>query len=123
MKATIGKTHRLVASARFSAFGILVLLVTGGSAQALTMQECSAKYRAAKAASALNGKGWNEFRKAECGSDAAKSSTAAPPPATQAAPAGPSQPAPAESPAKPGRAATTTTTAVFPSATSPKYSS
>jgi len=64
--------------------------------QALTAQECSAKYQAAKTAGTLAGKKWNDFRKAECGSDAAATPAAAP-----AAPAGP---------------------AVFPSAVDPKYS-
>ena len=36
-------------------------------AQALTSQECSAKYQAAKAAGTLNGQKWNDFRKAQCG--------------------------------------------------------
>ncbi len=39
------------------------------SAQALTAQECSAKYKAAKDANTLGGKSWNEFRKSECGMD------------------------------------------------------
>jgi hypothetical protein len=39
-------------------------------AHALTMKECSAKYEAAKTAGTLKGQGWNDFRKAECGSDA-----------------------------------------------------
>ncbi|HTN98168.1 MAG TPA: hypothetical protein VL101_14440, partial [Nordella sp.] len=33
----------------------------------LTSQQCSAKYQAAKAADALNGMKWNDYRKAECG--------------------------------------------------------
>ena len=36
-------------------------------AQALSTQECSAKYQAAKSAGTLNGQKWNDFRKAECG--------------------------------------------------------
>ncbi len=47
-------------------------------AQALTMQECSAKYKAAQSAGTLKGMKWNDFRKAECGTDA---SAAAPAPA------------------------------------------
>ena len=39
-------------------------------AQALTTQECSAKYQAAKTAGTLDGQKWNDFRKAECGADA-----------------------------------------------------
>jgi hypothetical protein len=40
-------------------------------ASALTMAECSARYNAAKDNDTLDGKTWNEFRKAECGTDAA----------------------------------------------------
>ena len=54
-------------------------------AQALTMQECSAKYKAAQTAGTLSGQKWNDFRKAECGSDAAATPAAAP----AAAPAAP----------------------------------
>ncbi|MEP9372193.1 hypothetical protein [Mesorhizobium sp. KR1-2] len=44
-------------------------------AKGLTMQECSAKYNAAKDAGTLGGKTWNQFRKADCGPGA--SATAA----------------------------------------------
>ena len=60
------------------------------SAQALTMKECSAKYKEAKAAGTLNGMKWNDFRKSQCGAEAT------PPPAAESKPA----PAPpAEKPA------------------------
>lgn len=36
-------------------------------AQAVTMQECSAKYSAAKTAGTLGDQSWNDFRKAQCG--------------------------------------------------------
>jgi hypothetical protein len=39
-------------------------------AQALSMSECSAKYKAAKDAGTLNGMKWNDFRKAQCGAEA-----------------------------------------------------
>jgi hypothetical protein len=42
----------------------------GTSANALTMAECGAKYKAAKADGTLNGQKWNDFRKAQCGSEA-----------------------------------------------------
>src|SRR5947208_1195654 len=59
-------------------------------AQALTSQECSAKYQAAKAAGTLGGQKWNDFRKAQCGADATPAPTAAAPaPAAPAAPAAP----------------------------------
>jgi len=88
-------------------FAITLLGVIGvqsTSVHALSMAECSAKYKAAGAAGTLKGMKWNDFRKAQCGSDA----TAAPTPAA----------------AKP----TTTTpaapvgNAVFPNAVNPKYS-
>ncbi|CAL80151.1 conserved hypothetical protein; putative signal peptide [Bradyrhizobium sp. ORS 278] len=95
-------------------------------AQALTAQECSAKYKAAKDAGTLNGQKWNDFRKAQCGSDA----TAAAPAAAPAAPAAPA-PAPAAE-AKPAKetkaaakeaapAAEPSGPAVFPNAVDPKY--
>src|SRR6266566_4418225 len=71
-------------------------LAVASPAQALTTQECSAKYQAAKAAGTLGGQKWNDFRKAQCGADATAAPAAAP-----AAPAGP---------------------AVYPSAVDPKYS-
>jgi Caspase domain len=46
------------------------LLAVTSSASALTMAECSEKYKAARAAGTLNGQLWNDFRKAECGYDA-----------------------------------------------------
>jgi hypothetical protein len=82
-------------------------------AKALTAQECSAKYQAAKSAGTLNGQKWNDFRKAQCGAGAT-AATAAP----AAAPAAKPAPAPktAAAPAAP------VGNAVFPSAVSPKYS-
>ena len=94
-------------------------------AQALTTQECSAKYQAAKTAGTLNGQKWNDFRKAECGADAAAAPAAAPPAAAPAAaPAAPKaaeakpkkEAAPAAAPAAPAGPA------VYPSAVDPKYS-
>ena len=60
----------------------LVILATlclcGTSANALTMKECSAKYKAAQTAGTLNGQKWNDFRKAECGAEAAATPASAP---------------------------------------------
>ena len=42
------------------------IFVTQNSAQALTMSECSAKYKGAKAAGTLKGATWNDFRKSQC---------------------------------------------------------
>jgi hypothetical protein len=69
---------------------------------ALTMKECSAKYKAAQSAGTLAGKTWQDFRKANCGPDAAATPAAAAPVATPSAAA--------------------TTSAAFPRAISPKYS-
>ena len=87
-----------------------------GSALALSAKECSTKYQAAKQAGTLGGQRWNDFRKAECGADAA-----AAPAATAAAPT-PSRPV---SPAKPAAtvAAAPTGPVSFPSAIDPKYRS
>lgn len=96
------------------------------SAQALTMQECSAKYKAAQTAGTLKGMKWNEFRKAECGTDASAAPAPAPAAATKpaTAPAVPARPA-ATTTARPAAvpAPTATDNAVFPNAVSPKYSS
>ena len=87
----------------FAAFG------AASPAQAMTGQECSAKYQEAKTAGTLGDQKWNDFRKAQCGSDAAAATpneAAAKPKrnaATAAAPAAPAGPA------------------VFPSAVDPKY--
>jgi hypothetical protein len=81
-------------------------LLSVSSAGALTPQECSAKYQAAKAAGTLGGQTWNQFRKAQCGATAAAAPAPTTPAATPAAPAAPQAA---------GRA-------VFPTAVSPKYS-
>jgi len=104
-----------VAVTGFAAFAATV------PAQALTTQECSAKYQEAKKAGTLNGQKWNDFRKAECSADAAAAPTAAP----AAAPAAPAAPKTAEAKPKkeaaPAAAAMPVGNAVFPSALDPKY--
>ncbi len=92
-------------------------------AQALSMQECSAKYKAAQAAGTLGGQKWNDFRKAQCGADATPAAATAP----AAAPAA-TAPKTAAKPAAAPKAATAAPAApsgpaVFPTAVSPKYSS
>ena len=110
-----------VAVAGFAAFA------AAAPAQALTMQECSAKYKAAKDGGTLNGQKWNDFRKAECGADATATPAAAP-----AAPAAPAEPKAAEAkpkkemakeaaPAAPAPAPAAAGNAVFPSTLDPKY--
>src|SRR5580658_9732524 len=91
-------------------------------AHALSMSECSAKYKDAKAAGTLNGQKWNDFRKAQCGTDAAAAPAAAP-----AAPApAPVAPAPKTAAAPPAPkpvvapAPVATGNAVFPTAVDPK---
>jgi len=105
------KTQVVIAS------GILLAAVAGTvatvPAHALSMKECSTKYQAAKDAGTLKGQTWNEFRKAECGGEAAEGPAQATPPASSTASAPPpSAPAPVAS-----------GPVVFPSAVSPKYSS
>src|SRR5690242_4449173 len=89
-------------------------------AQALTSQECSAKYQAAKTAGTLNGQKWNDFRKAQCGADATPAAAPAAA-APAAAPAAPKTAAKKE--AAPAPAPVATGNATFPSAVDPKYSS
>jgi hypothetical protein len=91
--------------------GVSALAAT--SAQALTSKECSAKYKAAKEAGTLNGMKWNEFRKAQCGAEAAAE------PAPAAAPAGEAKPAAAKPPAAPP---VVTGNIMFPPTVSSKYS-
>ena len=86
---------------------LAAVALQGTSASALTMAECSAKYKTAKDANTLNGMKWNDFRKAQCGATASATPAAAP----AAAPA----PAPAPAPTFSGNA-------VFPNGVNPKYS-
>ncbi|MGE5159253.1 MAG: hypothetical protein ACM3OF_14040 [Gemmatimonas sp.] len=95
--------------------GFVALAVTA-PAQALTMQECSAKYKAAKEAGTLGGQKWNDFRKSQCGAEASPAAATAPAAAPAAAPAKQAkQAAPAAAPAAPSGPA------VFPTAIDPKY--
>jgi hypothetical protein len=91
-------------------------------AQALTMQECSAKYKQAKDANTLNGQKWNDFRKTQCAADATATPAAAP-----AAPAAEAKPAATKPAAKEAKEAAPvapveTGNAIFPSAVDSKYS-
>lgn len=74
-------------------------------AQALTLQECSAKYQAAKSAGTLGGQTWAAFRKAQCGEAAATTPAAGP---AAASPTATAKPAASGS-------------AVFPTAIAAKY--
>ena len=46
---------------------LLTALAFAHPAFALTMKECSVKYKAEQEAGTLVAKSWNDFRKAECG--------------------------------------------------------
>ena len=87
-------------------------------AQALTAQECSAKYQAAKSAGTLGGQKWNDFRKAQCGADATPAAAPAAPSPAAAAPA-PAAPKEAKKEAAP---AAPSGPAVYPTAVDQKYS-
>jgi hypothetical protein len=89
-------------------------------AQALTTQECSAKYQAAKTAGTLNGQKWNDFRKAQCGADAIAAPAAAPVAAPAPAPAAPKEAA-KKPEAAPAAAPMPSGPAIFPLAVDPKY--
>ena len=91
------KTQVVIASGIL--LSALAATVATVPAHALSMKECSTKYQAAKDGGTLKGQTWNEFRKAECGGEAAEApASSAPPPV-------------ASGPVR------------FPSAVSPKYSS
>ena len=100
------KTAALIASGIFVT--ALATAAVSVPAQALSMKECSAKYKAAQAAGTLNGMKWNDFRKAQCGAEATAAPAAASPPpaATEAKPAAaPAAAAPAAKPVPAGRQA------------------
>jgi len=107
---------KLLCAAAVSAFAALAAT---SPAQALTPQECSAKYQAAKTAGTLGGQTWNDFRKAQCGSDATAATPAAAPAAPKEAAAKPKSKKDATEAAAPAAPAGP---AVFPSAVDPKYS-
>jgi hypothetical protein len=101
-------------------------LVAAAPAQALTSQECSAKYQAAKKDGSLGATKWNDFRKAQCGADATPA--AAPVVAAPAAPAATAEPkAAGKKEAAPAAAPASTMptmpmgNAVFPNAVDAKY--
>jgi len=104
-----------------AAMAVFAASVATSPAQALTAQECSAKYQAAKTAGTLGGQKWNDFRKAQCGADATPAAAPA-----AAAPAAPAEPKAAAKPKKEAKEAAAPAApagpAVFPSAVDPKYS-
>lgn len=78
----------------------------------MTMKECSAKYKAAKTAGTLNGMKWKAFRKSKCGAQAAAA------PAASVNPLKPKSKMAAHS----AKSAAAPSSAVFPTAISPKFS-
>lgn len=86
-------------------------LLAAAPAQALTTQECSAKYQAAKKDGTLGTMKWNDFRKAQCGSDATPAAAAPAEPKAAAK----KDAAPAAAPAAP------TGIAIYPNAVDAKY--
>jgi hypothetical protein len=82
-------------------FCVALISFAAGSADALTMQECSAKYKAEKTAGTLKGRSWNQFRKEECSAAAPASEKGPSPKSEAAAPSGGN--------------------AVFPNSVSPSY--
>ena len=100
--------------------GLAALAMTTSSAQALTAQECSAKYQAAKSAGTLGDQKWNDFRKAQCGADATAAPAAAAP--TAAAPAAAPKEAAKKEAKEAAAPAAPSGPAVYPNAVDPKYS-
>ena len=98
-----------IAVSGFAAF------VATAPAQALTTQECSAKYQQAKKDGTLGSQKWNDFRKAQCGADATPAAAA------PAAPAAPAEPKQAKKEAAPAAAPAAAGNATFPNAVDPKY--
>ena len=100
--------------------GLAALAMTS-PASALTAQECSAKYQAAKTAGTLGDQKWNDFRKAQCGTDAAPAAAAAPAAMAPAA-AEPKEAAKKESTKEAAAPAAPSGPAVYPNAVDAKYS-
>ena len=106
------------AAIRFGLLAATIALAGTTGAHALTMKECSAKYKEAKQGNTLNGQDWKAFRAAQCGATA-KAGTA--PTATPAATS--PAPAPTATPKTTAAAPAASGPAVFPNAIAPKYAS
>ncbi|WP_257167387.1 hypothetical protein [Bradyrhizobium sp. SRS-191] len=112
----------LVAVATLGLAALGLAAFAAAPAQALTSQECSAKYKQAKEAGTLNGQKWNDFRKAQCGSDATAAAPAAPTaPAAPAAEAKPAKESKSAAKEEAAPAAAPSGPAVFPTAVDQKY--
>jgi|SRR3954454_19286090 len=111
----MSRKMKLFCAAAVSGFAAFAAFAAIAPAQALTAQECSAKYQAAKSAGTLSGQKWNDFRKSQCAAEATAAPAAAEPKAAAAKPK--KEAAPMAAPAAPAAAGN----AVFPSAVDPKY--
>ncbi|WP_337266751.1 hypothetical protein [Oryzifoliimicrobium ureilyticus] len=100
---------------------VLGALIFATPSAALTMKECSAKYKAAQADGSAKDMKWNDFRKAQCGTDAAAGAPADSSTAAAAATDPEIAKTPSTEPAKPTMTAPAGVT--FPSAISSKYAS
>jgi hypothetical protein len=110
---------KLLCAAALAGFAFTV----ASPAQALTSQECSAKYQAAKKDGTLGTQKWNDFRKAQCGDGATPAPTAAAPAAAPAAPKEAKKDEAKKDTKKEAAApAAPAGPAVFPNAVDPKYS-
>jgi len=115
---------RLICATAAAGFAVFA---ASAPALALTTQECSAKYQAAKTGGTLNGQKWNDFRKANCGADATAAPAAAATPAAAPAAAAPKEAKKEAAPKEAAKEAATAPAApsgpaVFPNAVDPKYS-
>jgi hypothetical protein len=109
---------KLLCAAAVSGFAAVV---ASAPAQALTTQECSAKYQAAKSAGTLNGQKWNDFRKAQCGADATPMAAPAAPPAAPPPPVAEAKPKAASPMAAPAAPTLPSGPAIFPITVDQKY--
>jgi hypothetical protein len=102
----------------------LAALAMISQASALTPQECSAKYQAAKTAGTLGDQKWNDFRKAQCGADATPAATPAAAPAAEPKEAAkkPSKKEAKETAKEAAAPAVPSGPAVYPNAVDSKYS-
>lgn len=96
-------------------------------ASALSASECSAKYQAAKKDGTLGSMKWNDFRKAQCGTDAEPAAATVPNPMAknkEATKPAPTQTAAKPEPAKPEPAKPAASgSPVFPAKVDSKYAS
>jgi hypothetical protein len=112
-------TSRTILLTTFASFALLGSLAAVTPAAAISMKDCSTKYKAAQAAGTLNGQKWNDFRAAQCGADAAAAPAATTPAATATTAAAPATTKPATTKPAGTMAAKPTETADEPAAAPP----